>query len=545
MHGELNKEMKLAGIKLTKTLIGWKKNSIAIFFICIGFIIYICTSSYEGFIPEFFHHFGLFVATVIAVHFTYDIFIKKQEIENMKEEISNAIATTLNEILPSYEKWGFKGFEDILEYNSIFENLKKGDELLWLDTYAPSRIEVMSLISAAVSDGVKIKMLVIAPESDMAKLRAKEIKQHGFDANYFLTELRLFVDSLLKVLEIVNIHNPGLLEVSAYYDLPCIPMYIHRRDKVPLRGFTSYFLSGGSEKFVHSKWCFSENGMLKYFVEYFEEKWSKAKPLSCKYETGLLDFVRSSKTIRVGALYWKPVVDCVLVKSSDENGEHTYEPSGFYGKWLKKVAEKNDLRIICTPFSWSSIKDQLINGNIDLVISAFITETRKEYADFSKPYHQCDMYGVAKKGDKEWEVDDVNSENTIVVVAKNEVGYEYVKSMNTSLESIDTRFTIVNTARIEEVASIVLGSKEENYIAISDALSINALVKENGDKLRVVLNSPSLGSHPLALMFPKGQSAFKKWIENEFDIVRKDPEIKEAEHELMNEPGLKAFFRKI
>jgi hypothetical protein len=171
----------------------------------------------------------------------------------MSREVIEVVATTLNAFMPSFEKWGFQGFEENLSYKVIFEALCAGDELLWFDTYAPSRSEVLKHLIAALAQGAKIKMLVIDPKSNVAILRAKEIHQTGLSEKTFLDDLKSFI------FELSNIKNDtGSLEVKLYDDLPCVPMYIHRRNNIPIRGFTSYFLSHASEGFAHARWGFAE-----------------------------------------------------------------------------------------------------------------------------------------------------------------------------------------------------------------------------------------------------------------------------------------------
>lgn len=266
--------MKKAESDQKKALLAWKKWSLAIALFVAGYIAYYLTAGLNGFFPELLHHIGLFLAAVVAVHFIYELLVKRDEQVAMRREISDAVATTINAFMPSFEKWGFQGFEDALEYKVIFEKLLDGDELLWLDTYAPSRIEVVSLISTALENGANIKMLAIAPESNTAKLRAREIEQLGFTEQAFSTDLSSFIDQLRQVES-----EAGSLEVRLYDDLPCVPMYIHRRGGVPIRGFTSYFLSHASENFAHARWGFGDDGMLKYFAEYFDRKWTHAKPI--------------------------------------------------------------------------------------------------------------------------------------------------------------------------------------------------------------------------------------------------------------------------
>lgn len=258
----------------TKGLLAWKKWSLATAIFLTGYIAYNLTAGQHGFLPELIHDIGLFLAAVVAVHFIHELLIKKEEQAAMRKEISDVVATTINGFMPSFQKWGFQGFEDTLEYKAIFEHLIDGDELLWLDTYAPSRVEVVNLISRALENGSVIKMLAIDPESNTAKLRAREIEQRGLTEEAFSTDLSTFINQLRQVET-----EEGNLEIRLYDDLPCVPMYIHRRGGVPIHGFTSYFLSHASEHFAHAKWGFASDGMLKHFSEYFDKKWTHAKSI--------------------------------------------------------------------------------------------------------------------------------------------------------------------------------------------------------------------------------------------------------------------------
>lgn len=191
------------------------------------------------------------------------------------------------------------------------------------------------------------------------------------------------------------------------------------------------------------------------------------------------------------------------------------------------------------------MQQQLESAHVDFIVCAFVTDARKEYAAFSKPYHQCSMMGVAHPGPEVWDTKTIRAAEVRIVVAKNEVGFEYARSiLGFSPERHDPRFTVVETSRIEEVASIVLGGGK-NYLAIADALSIHSIQRQHPNELRVVLNDPALQTYDLAVMFAKGQDKLKTWIEAEFDRARLLPEIAKAEDELMAELHSHGFFRQI
>jgi len=263
-------------------LLAWKKWSVAAALLVAGYVVYTLTLGKTGFFPELLHHVGLFISAVVAVHFIYELLVKRDDQAELRREVSSAVATTISAVMPAFEKWGFQGFQDDLEFAEVFDHLEKGDELLWLDTYAPSRAVVIDGITSALSRGVKIRMLAIAPDSTTAKLRAAEISQPGFDEKTFLADLSSFIAALRDVAKAQGKNNKSdkeeLFELKLFEDLPCVPMYIHRRGGVPYRGFTGYFLSNASEHFAHIRWTFADRGMLSYFSEYFDDKWTRAKP---------------------------------------------------------------------------------------------------------------------------------------------------------------------------------------------------------------------------------------------------------------------------
>lgn len=260
----------------TRGLLTWKKCSLAAAVFVGGYLAYFFTEGVHGFLPELVHHVGLFLAAVVAVHFIYELLVKRDEQAALRREISDAVATTINSVMPSFEKWGFQGFQDHLDFRDIFDRLQPGDELLWLDTYAPSRGQVLSHVNAALARGARIRMLAIAPNSHTAKYRAREIQQAGFSEQTFLDDLASFIDALGVTVR--QYAATEALELRLYHDLPCVPMYIHVRGGVPVRGFTSYFLRHASENFAHARWTFADNGMLKHFSEYFEAKWANSQP---------------------------------------------------------------------------------------------------------------------------------------------------------------------------------------------------------------------------------------------------------------------------
>lgn len=256
------------------SLVNFRKYSVALFVFLVGYFVYFVTLEKEGFFFELIHHVGLFVSAVVVVHFVYELLVKRYERAIMVQEIADATAQTTDKLFPAFKSQGFIGFSDNLGISDVFDSLQSGDELLWLDTYAPSRHVVVPALIAALERNVDVRMLAVAPHSEVCKLRASEITLPGFTENDFTSDLCLFTDAMQAASE--SSANPDRFQLRLYSDLPCIPMYIRIRNGVPLSGLTSFYLNKPSEYFSHIQWGYAERGMLAHFVEYFNLKWSKA-----------------------------------------------------------------------------------------------------------------------------------------------------------------------------------------------------------------------------------------------------------------------------
>lgn len=255
-------------------LLDWKRWSLPVFLFLMGYVLYVSTDKLTGFVYEMIHHAGLFLSAVVAVHFIHEIFVRREEGMALRAEIADVIAETVDRIFPAHYTWGLRGFVHTPNLPDLFDRLEAGDELLWLDTYAPSLHLTMEKLNGAMDRGASVRMLALLPDSTVARFRGREIKQPGFSEERFLADLKLFVGEVSCQ---ASAHrDTGSLNVRLYEDLPCIPMYVHIRGGVPVRGLTSFFLARASESFAHIEWTIAEQGMLPHFVEYFENKWASA-----------------------------------------------------------------------------------------------------------------------------------------------------------------------------------------------------------------------------------------------------------------------------
>ena len=257
-----------------KRLLKKFKIFIAFFIFTVGIAIYIFSALKEGFFWGVTRDFGIFLAASVAIPFVYEIFLRAEDREIYINDLSDVLNSKINILIPDCHKYGLVGFDDKLDFSSLFDGLNADCELLWLDTYCPSFKDFLTDIEKAIKKGASVRMLVIDPECENARNRALEIEGIHFEPDIFCKEIENFIENLERcdVNELNNSH--GSLEIRSYSDLPCIPMYIILNKNKPIRGYTSYFLTKPTAYFVHSEWTAIEGGLLEYFHGYFEQKWS-------------------------------------------------------------------------------------------------------------------------------------------------------------------------------------------------------------------------------------------------------------------------------
>lgn len=197
------------------------------------------------------------------------------ELEDIKAE--------LDRVISGRRKFGFVCFHSTTEYgrfdfSKVFSGLEAGDELLWLDTYAPTYREFQGYMEKALKNGAKMRMLVIDPNCQNAKDRALEIARGGFAPKTFSKEVEEFRDLVGDMIIKIARESPSMqtsCRVRIYDDLPCVPMYLVLRNNKAIRGYNSLYLTEPTAYFVHLEWQDTHEGLLRYMHEYFENKWNR------------------------------------------------------------------------------------------------------------------------------------------------------------------------------------------------------------------------------------------------------------------------------
>jgi hypothetical protein len=216
---------------------------------------------------------GSFFIATVAIGYAYQYFLSDEIETRTVEKLDEVLDRRIDKIILGASQHGFAGFVDAAP-RQAFEHLGQNDELLWLDTYSPDLPLFGSKLRQAVRAGASLRMLVIDPQAETAKMRAKEIVEPGYEESRFCADTQNFLDYLTQAAkELVD--APGRLEIRCYEDLPCVPMYLHLRHGEPVAGATGFFLSVPSFDEAYIRWSNVKGGMLGSFCQYFEHKWAQ------------------------------------------------------------------------------------------------------------------------------------------------------------------------------------------------------------------------------------------------------------------------------
>lgn len=177
-----------------------------------------------------------------------------------------------------------------LDFREPFAHLKPGDELCCLDTYCPDmgKGAVQDAMRGALARGATLRMLVVDPESFVARARGEEIDIRGYGAGVFEDGARASLQVVQDIQRELPRDQSGRLAIRTYSDLPCAPIYLHLRAGEPIAGWTAYFLGLPTYEAAHFYWSHPETrskdlapGLgLHAFHKYFDAKWERAQPLA-------------------------------------------------------------------------------------------------------------------------------------------------------------------------------------------------------------------------------------------------------------------------
>jgi len=220
---------------------------------------------------------GVFIAVSVGASFLYRVTLRPRDDAARKDELRELLDHKVEEMVEGRFVYGLAGFQQKMDFVQLFDDLKKGDELWWLDTYVPGHKLWIEHMRNAIRRGAKIRVLALNPDCTNADYRAEEIGDL-YSPVHFKSELQSFIDDL-SVCTKDESREGGSLEVRKYSDLPCIPIYLVCHDNKPVYAYTSFFMGlPTGVAFPHMSWRPSELGLLSHCFNYINSKWNRNGP---------------------------------------------------------------------------------------------------------------------------------------------------------------------------------------------------------------------------------------------------------------------------
>lgn len=166
------------------------------------------------------------------------------------------------------------GLSEIGRFNliTLLGQLKRGDELYWLDTYCPKTYKINRALRDALAGGANIKILTIKQDCPNAVFRAKEHDKYDVK-RYPRAFMNGVHDYHAMLFDIFNEQSQSLLEVREYESLLGTPMYIHLRAGKPIKGWSGFYLHRSASEYLFIEWVPSTESFLDGMVDYFTKKW--------------------------------------------------------------------------------------------------------------------------------------------------------------------------------------------------------------------------------------------------------------------------------
>lgn len=169
------------------------------------------------------------------------------------------------------------------------------------------------------------------------------------------------------------------------------------------------------------------------------------------------------------------------------------EADGFSVELLKAVAEETGIRLTFRIDEWSVIKDELMNGELDVLPLVSYSEERDEYFDFSVPY--IVMYGnIFVRSDN----DTIQTEEDLfgkeIAVMSEDTAHEYALRMDFTdrlvlTSTFQEAFQQLNEGKIDAVlAQSLVGEKIISDMGLNNIKAVNQFDDDGVSRVKTRLS---------------------------------------------------------
>lgn len=193
-----------------------------------------------------------------------DYILRKDFVKIVREEAYSSIFEIID-AQSNIQSNGLRNVYNGLPYEKFLPKLKVAKEAMILQTFIPDTPSLLDEIRKMVSEGGKIRILVLDPESKMAQVRAESLGR----SNAYIREGIL---TCLEDLNALKKESPDGVEIKVYDTIPSISVY-----KADDMVFIGHYILGVHA--VEGPQLELETG--KYYadiiVEHFKKLWDKGK----------------------------------------------------------------------------------------------------------------------------------------------------------------------------------------------------------------------------------------------------------------------------
>jgi hypothetical protein len=267
----------------------WSDNIVGIFskmptwiwlilFLILGFSSFVISKSgyFENeIINLLFELSGAFLTIAIPLEFIRELFYSQIHETEFKKLVGDLFDEKIDRKLLDATKLGLDHIDKSLYIEKLFDELQAGDTLWWLDTFCPGEILWIGHVKRAIQRGVIVNMLILAPDSPLCAMRAKELEPR-FTSESFTEQLNRFYNEFKRYQN--EFEEQGFkekLNIVLYHDLLGVPCYIVERDKQAIYAYSSMYLTEPTgANFPH--FCWNKGEMCDILFSYVKGKYIRS-----------------------------------------------------------------------------------------------------------------------------------------------------------------------------------------------------------------------------------------------------------------------------
>ncbi len=217
---------------------------------------------------------GGFLVIAVPLEILRELFFEKDNIASFVTQVEGLFDRKIDLQIRA-RQFGLIRIEESLLFDKVFDSLKPGDTLWWLDTFSPGHKGWIDHVEAAIRHGASVNMLILDPESPLCAMRAEEIGGY-YKPERFRNELETFIADFKECQKTVNEENSkgARLTISLYRDLLGVPCYIVVRKNQPILAYSSMYLTKPTGvDFPH--FCWNQGPMCDILYSYVMGKYNR------------------------------------------------------------------------------------------------------------------------------------------------------------------------------------------------------------------------------------------------------------------------------